>query len=415
MDRLNDASRKLGKDFCILYSSQSVGKAVEVLEKMNVDYLLVEEEGKIKGMVTSRELAGYPSSRLILDCIIQPIGTISEEASLDEALKALEEEKVSFLLVLNKEGEPTRVITQEMIIDSLFQKVKKLNEEKDKYITELKRSEKQLKGAYKELSDSQVQLVQAGKLAAMGEMAAGVAHELTQPLLGIKGFVTAMLEDMKGYLLEQPSTVPGMKARKERAVNDLETILQQTDRMTVIVNNVRDFARASGTEMALLDINQPIEDALMLFSEQLRLRNIAVEKNLTQGLPQITANSNQLQQVFINLIANARDAIDAKGNTGHLVVSTRKSTDGIYIEFQDTGIGVDEKTTSRMFEPFFTTKPAAKGAGLGLSMVAKILDQHGGTIDVQSEPGRGCKFIIRLPVGAGEGDGTVKGKTEKRR
>lgn len=415
MDRLNDASRKLGKDFCILYSSQSVGKAVEVLEKMNVDYLLVEEEGKIKGIVTSRELAGYPSSRLILDCIIQPIGTISEEASLDEALKALEEEKVSFLLVLNKEGEPTRVITQEMIIDSLFQKVKKLNEEKDKYITELKRSEKQLKGAYKELSDSQVQLVQAGKLAAMGEMAAGVAHELTQPLLGIKGFVTAMLEDMKGYLLEQPSTVPGMKARKERAVNDLEVILQQTDRMTVIVNNVRDFARASGTEMALLDINQPIEDALMLFSEQLRLRNIAVEKNLAQGLPQITANSNQLQQVFINLIANARDAIDAKGNTGHLVVSTRKSTDGIYIEFQDTGIGADEKTTSRMFEPFFTTKPAAKGAGLGLSMVAKILDQHGGTIDVQSEPGRGCKFNIRLPVGAGEGGGTVKGKTEKRR
>ena len=415
MDRLNDASRKLGKDFCILYSSQSVGKAVEVLEKMNVDYLLVEEEGKIKGMVTSRELAGYPSSRLILDCIIQPIGTISEEASLDEALKALEEEKVSFLLVLNKEGEPTRVITQEMIIDSLFQKVKKLNEEKDKYITELKRSEKQLKGAYKELSDSQVQLVQAGKLAAMGEMAAGVAHELTQPLLGIKGFVTAMLEDMKRQIEISECGAELKSEIQQRAVSDLEVILQQTDRMTAIVNNVRDFARASGTEMALLDINQPIEDALMLFSEQLRLRNIAVEKNLTQGLPQITANSNQLQQVFINLIANARDAIDAKGNTGHLVVSTRKSTDGIYIEFQDTGIGVDEKTTSRMFEPFFTTKPAAKGAGLGLSMVAKILDQHGGTIDVQSEPGRGCKFIIRLPVGAGEGDGTVKGKTEKRR
>ena len=415
MDRLNDASRKLGKDFCILYSSQSVGKAVEVLEKMNVDYLLVEEEGKIKGMVTSRELAGYPSSRLILDCIIQPIGTISEEASLDEALKALEEEKVSFLLVLNKEGEPTRVITQEMIIDSLFQKVKKLNEEKDKYITELKRSEKQLKGAYKELSDSQVQLVQAGKLAAMGEMAAGVAHELTQPLLGIKGFVTAMLEDMKRQIEISECGAELKSEIQQRAVSDLEVILQQTDRMTAIVNNVRDFARASGTEMALLDINQPIEDALMLFSEQLRLRNIAVEKNLAQGLPQITANSNQLQQVFINLIANARDAIDAKGNTGHLVVSTRKSTDGIYIEFQDTGIGVDEKTTSRMFEPFFTTKPAAKGAGLGLSMVAKILDQHGGTIDVQSEPGRGCKFIIRLPVGAGEGDGTVKGKTEKRR
>jgi len=405
--RLNDTGKKLGKDFCILYSSQSVGKAVEVLEKMNVDYLLVEEEGKIKGIVTSRELAGHSSSRLILDCVIQPIGTISEEASLDEALKALEEEKVSFLLVLNKEGEPTRVITQEMIIDSLFQKVKKLNEEKDKYITESKRSEKQLKRAYKELSDSQVQLVQAGKLAAMGEMAAGVAHELTQPLLGIKGFVTAMLEDMKGYLPEQPSTVPGMKARKERAVNDLETILQQTDRMTAIVNNVRDFARASGPELALLDIKQPIEDALMLFSEHLRLRNVVVEKNLAQGLSQVMGNSNQLQQVFINLIANARDAMDAKGGAGRLTVSTRMCTrDGsVLIELEDTGIGVDAERASKMFEPFFTTKPATKGAGLGLSMVAKILDQHGGTIDVQSEPGRGCKFIIRLPVNAWQESG----------
>lgn len=407
MYRLNDTGKKLGKDFCILYSSQSVGKAVEVLEKMNVDYLLVEEEGKIKGIVTSRELAGHSSSRLILDCVIQPIGTISEEASLDEALKALEEEKVSFLLVLNKEGEPTRVITQEMIIDSLFQKVKKLNEEKDKYITESKRSEKQLKRAYKELSDSQVQLVQAGKLAAMGEMAAGVAHELTQPLLGIKGFVTAMLEDMKGYLPEQPSTVPGMKARKERAVNDLETILQQTDRMTAIVNNVRDFARASGPELALLDIKQPIEDALMLFSEHLRLRNVVVEKNLAQGLSQVMGNSNQLQQVFINLIANARDAMDAKGGAGRLTVSTRMCTrDGsVLIELEDTGIGVDAERASKMFEPFFTTKPATKGAGLGLSMVAKILDQHGGTIDVQSEPGRGCKFIIRLPVNAWQESG----------
>jgi len=289
--------------------------------------------------------------------------------------------------------------------------------EKQNIIAERKRAEKQLKNAYGELRDTHVQLVQAGKMAAMGEMAAGVAHELTQPLLGIKGFATAMLEDMKGYLLEQPSTVPGMKARKERAVNDLETILQQTDRMAAIVNNVRDFARASGTKMELLDINQPIENALMLFSEQLRLHNIAIEKNLAQGLPQVMGNSNQLQQVFINLIANARDAIDAKGNTGHLVVSTIVSpADGsVRIEFQDDGIGADEETTSKMFQPFFTTKLAAKGTGLGLSIIARIIEQHGGTIDVQSKVGRGCKFNIRLPVGAGEGDGTVKGKTEKRR
>ncbi|MCJ7514450.1 MAG: ATP-binding protein [Dehalococcoidia bacterium] len=403
MYRLNDIGKKLGKDFWRLSSSESVDAATRVMEKMNVDYLLIEEEGEVKGIVTPRELVGYPSSRLILDCIIQPIDTISEQASVDKALKALEEKTVSFLLVLSKGGKPIRVINKEIIIDYLFQELKKLNEERDKYITELKL-------AYQELKDTQAQLLQSGKLAAMGEMAAGIAHELTQPLLGIKGFVTAMLEDMK---CQTEISQGGMRNKspksqiQQRTVSDLETILQQTDRMTAIVSNVRDFARASGTEMALLDINQPVEDALMLFSEQLRLHNIVVEKNLPQCLPPVMGNFNQLQQVLINLIVNARDAIDARGNAGRLMVSTRmSSTDSsVLIEFEDNGIGVDAETASRMFEPFFTTKPATKGAGLGLSIVARIIEQHGGTIDVQSEPGRGCKFIIRLPVNAWQESG----------
>lgn len=285
-------------------------------------------------------------------------------------------------------------------------------------LAERKRAEEQLKNAYGELRDTHVQLLQASKMAAMGEMAAGVVHELTQPLLGIKGFANAMLEDMKRQMEISECGNAELKSEiQQRAVNDLEVILQQTERMTAIVNNVRDFARASGAEMALLDINQPIEDALMLFSEQLRLHNITVEKNLAQSLPHVMGNSNHLQQVFINLIANARDAIDAKGAAGSLMVSTRmSSTDAsILIEFADNGIGADAETVSQMFEPFFTTKPTAKGVGLGLSIIAQIIEQHGGTIELQSELSQGCKFNICLPVGAREEGGTVGGGTGKRR
>ena len=404
-----------------LSSLDSVGSAIEVMEKMNVDYLLIEEESEIRGMVTSHGLVGYPSSRLILDCLIEPIGTISGEASPDEAIKIIEEKKVNFLVILNREAMPIGVVNREIIISALCQELKKSNKEKEEYITKLKKAEEELKKAYKELSDTHVQLVQAGKLAAMGEMAAGVVHELTQPLLGIKGFTTAMLEDMKRQLptaecgpapldrsLSNGVKIAESKSEIEdaqfetakRAVNDLEIVLQQINRMTKIVNMVRDFARASGTEMGLLDINKPIEDALLLFSEQLRLHNIVVEKNLAQGLPPVMGNANQLQQVFINLITNARDAMDAKGGEGRLTVSTEVSrTDGsVLIEFVDNGIGANAETVSRMFEPFFTTKTVGKGTGLGLSIVARIIEEHGGTIDVKSEPGQGCKFTIRLPI-----------------
>jgi signal transduction histidine kinase len=133
------------KDFSKLSSSESVGSAVKVMEKMDVDYSVVEEEGEIKGVVTSRELVGYPSSRLLLDCTIQPVRTIREKALADEALRVLEEGKASFIVVLNAEGTPTGVTNRQAIIDSLFQELEKLNGEKDKYIAELRQAEEALR------------------------------------------------------------------------------------------------------------------------------------------------------------------------------------------------------------------------------------------------------------------------------
>lgn len=388
-------------DFPKLPSTESVGAAVEAMEEMNVDHLLVEEEGKIHGMATSHGLIGYPASRLILDCTVEPVAAISGKASPDEALEVLEREKVDYLVVLNGQATPIGAVNRRDAVSSLCQELRNSNKEKEERIAGHERTEGQLRNAYQELKETHAQLLQACKLAAMGEMAAGAAHELTQPLLGIKGFVTAMLEDIKQYpSVETPTAVHHIQKLTERTVRDLEVVLQQTDRMTAIVNNMRHFAHASGTQMAPLDINQPIEDALMLFCEQLRLHRIEVETNLGQGLPQVMGNSNQLQQVFVNLISNARDAIDAAGDKGRLSISTTMSTmdDSVVIEFEDNGIGADAETICRMFQPFFTTKPSAKGAGLGLSIVARIIKEHGGTICVQSEPGHGCTSRMRLPA-----------------
>jgi len=133
------------KDFSKLSSSESVGAVAKVMEKMDVDYLLIEEEDKIRGIVTPRELAGYPSSRLILDCVIQPIGAVREEALADEALRVLEQEKVGFLAVLNAEGIPIGLTNRQTIIDSLFQELEKLNREKDKHIIDLRQAKEALR------------------------------------------------------------------------------------------------------------------------------------------------------------------------------------------------------------------------------------------------------------------------------
>ncbi|MCJ7819860.1 MAG: PAS domain S-box protein [Bacteroidales bacterium] len=265
-------------------------------------------------------------------------------------------------------------------------------------ITERRQAEEQLKEAHKKLEATQLQLLQTGKMKAMWEIAAGIAHELTQPLLGVSGFASALLEDMKIHPKKENLTVSDVNIDVENAIQDLTMILHQTDRMAAIVNNVRTFARESKTKMTPLDINQPIEDALMLFSEQLRKHNIVLKKNLSPDLPKVTGNANQLQQVFINLITNARDAIDAKGSKGQLLICTRESTDGLLIEVEDSGIGADATAVSKMFEPFFTTKTLNKGTGLDLPIVAGIIDNHNGTITVRCEPGRGCKFTIQLPT-----------------
>lgn len=244
-----------------------------------------------------------------------------------------------------------------------------------------------LEEANKTLRETQAQLIQASKMAAMGQFGAGVAHELNQPLAGISGYTDLLL-----LKLEEDSA----QWRYAKKIED------QVTRMTKIINNLRTFARQSKFEYTEVDINQPIDDSLMLLGEQLRSHNIKVRRDLTPDLPKVKADANQLEQVFLNLISNAKDAMDIRGS-GTLTVhsTTSDETDFVEVYVADTGIGMDESVLSDIFNPFFTTKDVGKGTGLGLSISLGIIEDHRGRIEVHSLHNKGSVFRVALPkIGA---------------
>lgn len=263
-----------------------------------------------------------------------------------------------------------------------------------KNITERKKTEQELKDAYQKLKETQEQLIQSGKMATMGQIAAGISHELVQPLTGIKGFAQAVLMN-----LDKKSPVRG----------DLKKVVAQADRMDTIIKNVRSFARKSDFKMQELDINQPIEDSLMLLRQQLKVRNIQLKIFPGENLPRVKGDPNQLEQVFLNLIANARDALDQSKSRKRreLVVRTSLSKDKNNVEtiFQDTGCGISKENMKNIFNPFFTTKSSSRGIGLGLSITYRIIENHKGRIEVFSEEGNGTTFKIILPMFTPKKDG----------
>ena len=256
-----------------------------------------------------------------------------------------------------------------------------------KDITKRKKEEQKLADAYQELKNAQEQLMQSSKMAAMGQLAAGISHELNQPLSGIKGFAqSALMDAPAGSVINK----------------DLKKIVEQADRMDAIIKNIRFFARKSEFKMEELDINKPIEDSLMLLNEQLKVHNIRFRKDLDKDLPRIKGDSNQLQQVFLNLITNARDAIDIRNDPsgGELIIKTALSEDkkSIEIFFEDSGCGIPGEDMENIFNPFFTTKSPDGGIGLGLSIVYRIIENHKGRIEAESKLGKGTVFKIALPV-----------------
>jgi two-component system NtrC family sensor kinase len=231
----------------------------------------------------------------------------------------------------------------------------------------------------------QEHLIQSEKLSAIGQLIAGVAHELNNPLASVLGFADFLVEsgDVPAHLAEP-----------------LRVIQQEAQRAGAIVKNLLTFARRQERDRRRLAIGTVLERTIALLRGQLLGLHVEIELSVDAGLPEIDGNLNQLQQVFLNLANNAAQAIASTGRDGggHLLVHARRQADGVAVDVTDDGPGIPEELHHRVFEPFFTTKPEGEGTGLGLSICMGIVKEHGGRITLDSAPGRGATFTLEFPA-----------------
>jgi signal transduction histidine kinase/ActR/RegA family two-component response regulator len=242
--------------------------------------------------------------------------------------------------------------------------------------------ERKVRERTRRLEEAQSRLLQSEKLGAIGQLVAGVAHELNNPLTGVLGYAQLLMRRS-----HDPET--------RRA---LEKIDAEATRCKKIVQNLLTFARKQKTAKALIDVNQAVERALELRAYQLRLDNIEVITDLAPDLPQTMADFHQLQQAFLNIIVNAHQAMEGGQRRGRLILRSRREGERIVVEIEDNGPGIPAGLRERIFDPFFTTKEVGTGTGLGLSICYGIFQEHGGRIGVESEVGRGTRFILELPI-----------------
>jgi PAS domain S-box-containing protein len=234
----------------------------------------------------------------------------------------------------------------------------------------------------RELEETQRQLVQAEKIASLGRLSAGVAHEINNPLAGVLIYADILMKELKD---------------NEKWRKDLEEIISQTLRCKQIVARLLEFSRQSLDERVLFDINEIIDHCVTLLQHQSLFHNIEIIQELESDIPQILGNPGELEQVFTNLMLNATDAMEGRGGITISSASELKAQQ-VVLTFTDTGPGISPEVREKIFEPFFTTKPVGVGTGLGLSVVYGVIHRHGGSIEIGSTPGPGATFIIRLPL-----------------
>jgi signal transduction histidine kinase len=244
------------------------------------------------------------------------------------------------------------------------------------------------------LREAQTQLVQSEKMASLGQLVAGIAHELNNPI----GFVHANLQLMDEYirkLIESKGAGPDADRAREALAKLLARSREGTARVKKIVEDLRTFSRVDQADLQEVDLHEGLERTISLIEPRLK-DGIHVERDYGD-LPRIRCYAGQLNQVFMNLLINACDALGKKGT---IWIRTRPIDGGVRVEIEDNGPGIPAEIQSRIFDPFFTTKPVGKGTGLGLSISHGIVERHRGRISVESEPGHGTKFVIELPLDA---------------
>jgi PAS domain S-box-containing protein len=242
--------------------------------------------------------------------------------------------------------------------------------------------------------EKEAQLIQASKLATLGTLASGMAHELTQPLNVIQVAGDFFLKKIKR----------GEEISKDELKTLAEEIDGNVDRASKVIKHMRDFARQSDLTRVRVSVNEPIKDVFKVMGQQLRVHQIEVELDLDQNLPHIMADHNRLEQVFINLVTNAMYAMDDKGlRWGDkkwrrlLNIKTFPANGHVVVAVSDTGKGIPQEIIDKIFEPFFTTREVGQGTGLGMSISYRIISDYGGTIEVESEVDAGTTFTLKFP------------------
>lgn len=247
-----------------------------------------------------------------------------------------------------------------------------------------------LKVAYQTLKQTQSQLLQAGKMASIGQLAAGVAHEINNPV----GYVKSNLHSLREYARELQQKLGGAHADLLDEMHEmLDESIEGTRRVDDIVSNLRTFSRMDRGERTLASVNELIETTLTVIRNEIKY-TAEVERDFGE-VPDIYCSPDRLNQVFVNLLINAAQAIEDRGT---IRITTGQDEDTVMVQISDTGRGITAEDQERIFEPFFTTKDVGQGTGLGLSIVYDIVTAHGGTISVDSEPGVGSTFTLALPI-----------------
>jgi len=281
----------------------------------------------------------------------------------------------------------------------------------------------ELSAALKQLKESEAQLIQSEKLSSLGQMVAGVAHEINTPLAYVKNSLGSVSERLPeiGGVIEETERLLGMlqsgaradpaalnqqfstvaqqvsRLRQQKTIDELQGLVEDgvhgTTQMSEIVGNLKDFSRLDRSKITEYNLNEGITSTLALAKHQ--LKTVTVEKDLGD-IPFVHCSPSQINQVFLNLITNAAQAL--KRGRGVIKIRTRPQGDGVAVDIEDDGIGIPAEVLPKIFDPFFSTKDIGKGTGLGLSISYKIIQQHGGRIDVETTVGKGSRFTVYLPV-----------------
>ncbi len=336
-----------------------------IVESMNVGVLAVDFEGRIEFWnnqlerslgIERAEAVGHTVEEILSADLVAEIASRAEEERVTNLYKFPLRNRSGRTLVVNVSIAPLTGKTGErmgrlILVDDITQRMQ-LEE----------------------------QLLQTEKLTSLGLLAAGVAHEVNTPLAVISNYVQMLAKAL-------PPNDPRHKLT--------DRIVKQTFRASEIVNNLLNFSRTGGAEFKEVNLNQVIEETLTLVAHPFRASNVQVVRNLDAGLPAVLGSNNRLQQVFLNLFLNAKDAMPSGGM---LEVRSAANNGSVEIEITDTGMGIQRENLHRVFDPFFTTKATGRGTGLGLSVSYGIIKEHAGKIEVRSTPGKGASFRMEFPA-----------------